>query len=116
MTLAFQSLFMMVLLLCTVLMALPQLFVSQHPRPTRSLTSSQQHSGIFVVENDKGQWFVDGVFQPKTIFVKWVQSTDPSLTIHYLPSDALQLHQVATSLRWLRRITPGSVVLEVMPP
>lgn len=117
MSLAYQSLLMMVLLVCSAATAVPMFLLPRNPRlAPASLNTRNLQPGLFLIENGKGEWFVNGTFQPKKNLVSQLQSTDQSQVIRYLPSDALELRQVAASLRWLRGNASGSVVLEIMPP
>lgn len=115
MSLAFQSLVMMVLLVCGAVAVMPVLLVQPNPRPSPPLRQGLQGPGLWLVENPKGQWFLNGDLLSRRDLAKHVQRQSRQQIIHYLPSDALQLEKVTTSLRWLRSLAPGSVVLELPP-
>lgn len=115
MTLAFQSMVMLVLLVCGAVAVLPALLMPSAPRVTPALRLGLKQPGLWIVENPKGQWFVNGYPQSSSTLVRLVQSQGRSQMIHYLPSDTLQLQKVMLSLRWLRSLAPGSVVLELPP-
>lgn len=115
MTLAFQSMLMAVLVVCAAVAAVPSLLRPAEPRLSPPLHGGLQHPGLWLVENPKGQWFVNGGPTAKSQIVSVVKTHARSQVIHYLPSDALSLERVGSSLRWLRSFAPNSVVLELSP-
>jgi hypothetical protein len=115
MTLAFQSLVMMVLLVCGAVAVMPVLLLQPTPRLSPPLRQGLTGPGLWLVENPKGQWFLNGDSLSRLALTKLLQGQGRQQIIHYLPSDALQLEKVTTSLRWLRSLAPGSVVLELPP-
>lgn len=115
MTLAFQSMVMLVLLVCGSVGVIPVLLLQPNPRLSPPLRQGLQGPGLWLVENPKGQWFLHGDPLSRLDLTKLVQRQGRQQIIHYLPSDALQMEKVSTSLRWLRSLAPGSVVLELPP-
>ena len=115
MTLAFQSMMMAVLVVCGAVAAIPSLLRPSEPRLPPPLHVGLQQPGLWLVENSKGQWFVNGGPSAKSHIVSMVEKQARRQVIHYLPSDALPLERVGSSLRWLRSIAPNSVVLELSP-
>jgi hypothetical protein len=114
MTLAFQALLMMLLLVFGAVAFLPVLLLQPTPRASNPVGSGLQRPGLWLVENPKGQWFVNGTPHSLTDLQTLVQQQGAKQVIHYLPSDALPLESVTRSLRRLRSLAPGSVVLDVL--
>jgi hypothetical protein len=116
MTLAFQTMLMVVLLVSGSVAFIPLLLRDATPRPTPSFrASSLRQPGLWIVENGKGEWFVNGVPVSPDRLVQLLRGQGRQRIAHYLPSDALPLARVARSLRRLRTLTPGAVVLELPP-
>ncbi len=115
MSIAFQCLLMMVLLVCGFVAFLPLQLLQPEPRLPATLPSSLQRSSLWIVENPRGQWFVNGVPHTLRDLQRLLQQARPQATIRYLPSDALPLERVTRSLHWLRSLAPGSVVLDLAP-
>lgn len=116
MTLAFQSLLMVVLVVCGSVAVIPLWMVSPKPSPSPALRLGLRQPGFWVVESITGQWFVNGTFHAKADLVALVREQGQSHLVHYLPSDALPMQRVTTSLQWLRSLAPNAVVLELPIP
>jgi hypothetical protein len=115
MTLAYQSLVMLVLLVSGSVAMVPALLSGSTPRPSPPLRQALSNQGLWIVQNPKGEWFIQGKVRSSTDLAKDLQTRGRQQSIHYLPSDALPFEKVASSLRWLRSLAPGSVVLELPP-
>ena len=115
MTLAFQALVMLVLLVCGVVTTVALPLRQAAPRLSPPLRTDLQSPAVWIVENPRGEWFVQGVPKSRADLSSLLQKRGPHQKIHYLPSDALPLQRVAGSLRWLRSLAPGAVVLEPPP-
>lgn len=115
MTLAFQSMLMLVLVVCGAVVLLPLRLLSPAPTLSPPLRSGLNQQGIWLVESLKGQWFLNGVLHAKGDLVALIKEQGQNQLIHYLPSDALPLQRVTTSLQWLRSLAPNAVVLELPP-
>ena len=115
MKLAFQSLLMAVLVVCGAVVVIPIRLMRPDPSLSPALRSGLHQPGIWVVESLKGQWFVNGVLHAKADLVALLKEQGQNQMIHYLPSDALPLQRVTTSLQWLRSLAPNAVVLELPP-
>ena len=115
MTLAFQSLVLAVLVVCGAVVVLPMQLLSGEPSLSTPLRPPLRQPGIWVVESLKGQWFVNGAPHRQGDLVALLKEQGKTQLIHYLPSDALPLHRVTSSLRWLRSLAPNAVVLEPPP-
>ena len=111
MTLAFQSLVMVVLVVCGSVAVIPLRLLSPEPSLSPALRSGLRQPGLWVVESINGQWFVNGAFHTKADLVALLKGQGQTQMIHYLPSDALPLQSVTTSLHWLRSLAPKAVVL-----
>lgn len=116
MTLAFQALLLLVLLVCGTVWSVAVSFGQASPRLSSPLRNDLQPPGLWIVENPRGEWFVQGAWKSRADLSKLLQKQGRNQKIHYLPSDALQWQRVARSLRWLRSQAPGAVVLELPPP
>lgn len=115
MSLAFQSLLSTVLMVCGAVAFLPMLWLKPQPHVSPPLRAGLQRPGIWLVENPKGQWFWNGAPQSKRDLAALLRRQGRKPLIHYLPSDALPLENVASSLTWLRSLVPGTVVLDFPP-
>lgn len=115
MTLTFQALLMMVLLVCGAVAYLPVVLLQPEPHRSPPLRSGLKNPGLWLVENPEGQWFLNGALQSQLDVQRLVRSQAQKQVIHYLPSDALPLETVSRSLRTLRTMASGSVVLELPP-
>jgi hypothetical protein len=116
MTLAFQSLLMMVLLVTVTVALLPGILRESRPKPSPPLLSASGHGGLWIVETPKGRWYSNGTLHSRADLEDLVRRHRSGGRIHYLPSDALPVERVTSSLRWLRSLAPGAVVLELPPP
>ena len=115
MTLAFQSLLMAVLVVCGAVVVIPIRMLNPDPSLSPAPRSGLHQPGLWVVESLKGQWFINGSLRAKADVVAVLKEQGQDQMIHYLPSDALPLQRVATSLQWLRSLAPNAVVLELPP-
>lgn len=116
MTLAVQSLVMVVLMVCGAATAVPILLARPGARLTPALRVTPASPSIWLVESQSGQWFFDGSLVARTDLPSLLKRRDHIPLVRYLPSDALPLARVSTSLRWLRSLAPGAVVLELPSP
>lgn len=107
---------MAVLLVCGAAAFSPLILFSSQPRNSPPLRPGLQRPGFWIVESSKGEWFVNGTRQSRSDISRFVRRHGRSWMMHYLPSNALPLEKVSLSLRWLRSLAPGSVVLELPPP
>ena len=115
MTLAFQSVLMMVVLLTGTVALLPGLLRESRPQPSPVLRPGLGPAGLWIVETPKGSWYMNGSPQSRVDLERLLRRQNGGQLIHYLPSDALRFEQVTNSLRWLRGLAPGAVVLELPP-
>jgi hypothetical protein len=115
MTLAFQSLLMLVLLVCGAVVVIPFRLLRPDPSHSPPLRLGLNQPGLWVVESGKDQWFVNGALRAKGDLASLLKEQGQKKLIHYLPSDALPLERVTTSLQWLRTLAPNAVVLELPP-
>lgn len=113
MTLAFQSVLMMVVLLTGTVALLPGLLQESSPQPSPALRPGLGRVGLWIVETPKGRWYLNGSPQSRVDLERLLRRQNGRQMIHYLPSDALPFEQVTKSLRWLRGLAPGAVVLEL---
>lgn len=115
MTLAFQSLIMMVLLVTGTVALLPVVLRDSVPRSTPSPRSGLRQPAMRIVETPGGQWYVNGALVPRGQLARLLRGQGGRAAAAYLPSDALPLGRVARSLHWLRSLAPGSVLLDLAP-
>lgn len=115
MTLAFQAMVMMVLAICGAVAAVPTLLTRPDPKLSPPLRVGLERTGLWIVESPKDLWFVNGLRSSRADLEKLFTRKQSNQMIHYLPSDALSLDHVSRSLRWLRSLAPGAVVLELPP-
>ncbi|MEB3242910.1 MAG: hypothetical protein VKO44_04670 [Cyanobacteriota bacterium] len=115
MTLAVQSLVLVVLMVCGAVAAVPLLLARPGARLTPALRVAPSSPSIWLVESQSGQWFINGSEVARANLPRLLRRQDHGPLVRYLPSDALPLARVSTSLRWLRSLAPGAVVLELPP-
>lgn len=115
MTLAFQALLMMVVLLTGTVALLPGLLRESRPQPSPALRPGLGPAGLWIVETPQGRWYLNGVPRSRGDLERLLRRQAGQQLVHYLPSDALRFEQVTTSLRWLRGLAPAAVVLELPP-
>lgn len=115
MTLAFQSLLMIVLLLSGTVTILPLLLREVVPQTPTPLRAGLHQPGLWIVESLEGRWYINGVLKSRRDLERMLRRQTVPEIVHYLPSDALSFENVTRSLRWLRSLAPGAVVLELSP-
>lgn len=115
MTLAFQSLLMMVLLVSGAVAVLPVALRDSRPQSPPPDPSRWEPSRLWIVETPQGRWRINGVPRSRSDLERLMRRQPRLQRVHYLPSDALPLIQVSRSLRLLRGLTPAAVVLELPP-
>jgi hypothetical protein len=115
MTLAYPSLWILVLLVTGSVVAMPMAMRDTTPvlAPSREMTSGAGEERLWLVESLQGRWFINGRSLSRLELEKLLQLRPHQLQIYYLPSDALPIDRVSQSLRWLRHHTPGTVTLEL---
>jgi hypothetical protein len=115
MTLAYQSLLMLVLLVTGAVAALPVLLRESTHQLSPPLRSGLIQPGLWIVETPQGWWYLNGRLQNQRDIERFLRRNGGRHMVHYLPSNALPIEKVSRSLRWLRRLVPGAVVLELPP-
>ncbi|MFN9546056.1 MAG: hypothetical protein ACK6AD_03150 [Cyanobacteriota bacterium] len=115
MTLAFQSLLMMVLLVTGTVAVVPFVLRESRPLPSPTLRAGLGPAALWLVESAQGKWSLNGTPHTPQELERLLPTRARSRLVHYLPSDALPLARVSRSLRWLRDLAPASVVLELPP-
>lgn len=112
MSLALQCLVGCTLLLCGAVAVLPELVRERTPHPRAALKAAgSQH---WIVQSASGHWFLDGEPMPLTRLNRELRRPDRrQQQLHYLPSGALSLAQISSSLASLRRISQAPVTLEI---
>lgn len=115
MTLAFQSILMLVLLVSGAVVVVPAVLQQSHPQPSPALRADLTSTGLWLVETPQGQWMIHGTPHSPHDVEQLLRRRAPRELVHYLPSDALPFGAVTRSLRWLRSLAPAAVVLELPP-
>jgi hypothetical protein len=116
MTLAHQTLLMLVLLISGSVAVMPFALREFRPQPSPPLRAGSAVHGLWIVQTPRGRWLINGTPTP-TADLQSVFRRRPRLQrVHYLPSDSLPMGEVSRSLRQLRQLAPASVVLELSPP
>jgi hypothetical protein len=115
MNLAYQSLWMLVLLVSGSVAVLPLALKESTPQAFSDPVprSAQSGSALWLVETAKGQWLVNGIQLPPKDLGYLLQRHSNQRRVHYLPSDALPFERVSQSMRWLKDRSPAAVVLEL---
>ncbi|MEB3319271.1 MAG: hypothetical protein VKO39_14175 [Cyanobacteriota bacterium] len=115
MTLAFQSLLMVVLLVSGAVAVVPVVLRDFPPQAPTAAPARWGASRLWIVETPQGRWLINGVPRTPNDLERLMRRQSPLQRVHYLPSDALPLVRVSRSLRLLRGWTPAAVVLELPP-
>jgi hypothetical protein len=115
MSLALQSLVGLTLVVCGAVAALPDLMSQRQPR---SLPPVALSSGLplWVVQAGDEHWFINGIPLDTVAMAQVLRHQTLADDIRFLPSAALSLGQVTSSLAWLRRQSPRPVALELNGP
>jgi hypothetical protein len=101
---ALPSLVALTLVVAGAVAAVPAVVVERLPRQ-RPLPS---------VPGDR--WYLNGSPIPRAALAERLGRRSPARQVRFLPSAALPMATVASSLRWLRQRTLGPVSLELPPP
>ena len=112
MTLALQCLVGLTLVVGGAIAALPDLMQQRQPRslPPVALTSGEP---LWVVQGGDEHWFINGIPLDTTAMAQVLRHQTLANDIRFLPSAALSLGQVTSSLAWLRRQSTHPVALEL---
>lgn len=115
MTLAFQSMLMLVLLVSGAVAVVPAVLRPSRPQLSPALRADRASPALWLVETPQGQWMIHGAPHSPREVERLLRRRAPQQLVHYLPSDALPFGRVSRSLRWLRGLAPAAVVLELPP-
>jgi len=115
MTLAFPCMLGLTLLVCGAVAALPAIVRERIPQQ-RPLASVQVGASLWVVEAPGPRWYLGGQPIESVRLAALVRREGDRAAVHYLPSAALPIGEMASSLRWLRSLGSGPVLLELPPP
>lgn len=115
MTLAHQSLLMLVLLVTGAVAVLPVALREARLHPSPALRGAMKSSPLRIVETPQGLWLIQGAPRSPRDLERLLRQRPQQLRVHYLPSDALPFERVTRSLRWLRGLGQAPVVLELPP-
>jgi hypothetical protein len=115
MTLAHQSLYLLVLLITGTVSALPMALRETRPHVSALPRSRVPASDLWIVQSARGGWFINGTSRSSADLERFLRHEAQPRWIRYLPSDALPSGRVSHSLRWLRDLTSAPVVLELTP-
>lgn len=114
MTLALQSLVAITLLLSGVVAAVPDLWQRRQPRlqapPAGPVAVAPP---LWIVHSAPGRWFLDGEPMASAPLAARLQRHRSDQPVHLLVSSRLNVADTARALRWLRRLTPAPVLLEL---
>jgi hypothetical protein len=115
MTLAHQSLLMLVLLVTGAVAVLPVALRESRLYSSPALRAAIESSPLRIVETPQGRWLLHGVPRSPRDLERLLRQRPQQQRVHYLPSDALPFERVTRSLRWLRGLGQAPVVLELPP-
>ena len=115
MSLALQCLVGLTLLVCGAVAALPEIASERLPR-ARPLSSVQGAASLWLVQAPGKHWFLGGQSIASGRLATLLRHEGSRVAVHYLPSAALPLGEISSSLRWLRSLGSGPVLLELPPP
>ena len=114
MTLALPCLVGFTLLLCGAVAALPEALKLQTPRPYNQGAGPMEAS-VWVVQGPNGHWFVNGEPVARSALSARLGGRKAAADLHFLPSKAIPMGEVSSSLAWLRSLGGHHVVLELPP-
>ena len=114
MSLALQSLVGLTLLLCGAVAVLPEIARERLPRP-RPLASVQGAAALWLVQAPGQRWYLGGQAIESGRLASLVRRQAGPVALHYLPSAALPMGEITRSLRWLRSLGSGPVLIELPP-
>lgn len=114
MSLALQCLVGLTLLVCGAVAALPEIARERIPR-SRPLLSSHGGTSLWLVEAPGKRWHLGGQAIETIRLAALLRHQDRRVAVHYLPSAALPIGDISTSLHWLRSLGSGPVLLELPP-
>lgn len=114
MSLALQGLVAMTLLVAGAVAALPLLVGAADPRPDPAVTSLGGQP-LRIVEAPGGRWYLRGDPIGRPSLEALLRRNRPEQPVQYLPSAALSIGEVSSSLRWLRRSNAAGAVLALPP-
>jgi hypothetical protein len=114
MSLALQCLVGLTLLVCGVVAALPEIARERIPR-SRPLLSSDRGTSLWLVEAPGKRWYLGGQAIDTLRHAALLRHQGGKVAVRYLPSAALPIGDISTSLRWLRSLGSGPVLLELPP-
>ncbi len=115
MSLALQCLVALSLLVCGAVAALPEIARDRSPRP-RPLSSVTGAVSLWLVQAPDQHWYLGGQAIESGRLAALLRHEGSRAAVHYLPSAALPLGEISSSLRWLRSLGSGPVLLELPPP
>ena len=115
MTQAFPCMLGFTLLVCGAVAALPAIVRERIPHQ-RPLASIQGRDSLWVVEAPGPRWYLGGQPIEPVRLAALVRREGDRAAVNYLPSAALPIGEIAGSLRWLRSLGSGPVLLELPPP
>ncbi|MCX5969368.1 MAG: hypothetical protein NTV57_17425 [Cyanobacteria bacterium] len=114
MSLALQCLVGLTLLVCGAVAALPELARDRIPR-SRALQSSHGGASLWLVQAPAQRWYLAGQPIETGRLAALLRHQGGRAAVHYLPSAALPIGEISSSLRWLRSLGSGPVLLELPP-
>jgi hypothetical protein len=115
MSLAYQTLWMLVLLVSGSVAVLPLALKESAPQAFSAPVprTAQKKKALWLVETAKGHWFVNGTPLPPHELGSLLRHGSDPKQVHYLPSNALPFERVSRSMRWLKARSQASIVLEM---
>ncbi|MFN5116676.1 MAG: hypothetical protein ACK5FE_08125 [Cyanobacteriota bacterium] len=114
MSLALQSLVGLTLLVCGAAAVLPEFWQVREPRFRDVPDQVATQIPLRIVRAPADRWFLNGDPIGRTRLEELLQRQE-SVGVRFLPSSALSMAEVASSLSWLRSFRAGAVVLELPP-
>jgi hypothetical protein len=116
MTLILQSLVSLTLLTCGAVAAVP--VVLHRPEPVAADAEAPlavAPESLRLVEAPGGRWFLNGDPIGRAALADLLRQQGGVQAVRYLPSAALPVGEVASSLAWLRRSGAASAMLAIPP-
>jgi hypothetical protein len=116
MSLALSCLVALTLLVGGVTATLPDVVRERKPRQRPRTPLPAGAELVRLVQAPGDRWFINGEPIGHQALAERLRSRPAARELRYLPSAALPMGTVSSSLAWLRRLGEQTVVLELLPP
>lgn len=113
---ALPSLVALTLVVAGAVAAVPAVVVERVPRQRPLPSVPVDAETLRLVQAPGDRWYLNGSPIARAALAERLARRSPARQVRFLPSAALPMATVASSLQWLRQRTVGPVSLELPPP